>query len=246
MNATKEFVDKTENDEGVKTTHTIMAIAIDFDQVTSDPGKSRANEIRFLTVKNLKPSRKSKEQKPGGVGCVAGGVEGGFGESKTAETLEHAALREVADESGYRVVKQFGELFQEEKRQVRNIIHVHLVEVDSGYVGKVRETDEVDRNWDNWISLRQFFEMPYAAARDGTQINPDGVYFSHVRRFVKALNKLLIFDIEDLPKTALPWVEEHGSDLSSAINDLLDDGLIKFKSLREGDDPQFVLPERNR
>src|SRR3989338_9677486 len=75
-------------------TKTVMAIAFDFDYVTNSPDKSRADEIRILTIKNKKQPNKSKEKKPPGVGCPAGGVESG-------EDLICAVIRETLGESGY-------------------------------------------------------------------------------------------------------------------------------------------------
>ena len=60
-----------ENDTS-KYTQTVLAIALDFDLVTNDPMKSRADEIKLLTIKNRKQAKKNKEKQPPGVGCPAG------------------------------------------------------------------------------------------------------------------------------------------------------------------------------
>ena len=80
---------------------TVSAIAFDFDFVTSDPSKSRADEIRALLVKNKKPPRRSKEGKPPGRGLPTGQLE-------SKEDMVQALKRETRDESGCSIRKVNG------------------------------------------------------------------------------------------------------------------------------------------
>ena len=227
-----QYLEQEEVDES-PFSESVSAIAIDFDRVTNDPDKSRADEIRVLTIKNKKQPKHSKERKPPGIAVPTGGEESG-------ETLIRAVVRETVGESGYTAGKVFGELFCEHKNHVRNNVHVFLVEADSTYVVPVKERDEVDQSYDNWITLREFFQLPYAIAKDGTPLDPNGIYYAHVRRLVKALNSLIFADcndpnlppdmkeaIERLPQKAFAWTKEHAEDLLSAMEDLLKDDLIK-------------------
>ncbi len=213
----------------------VSAIAFDFDQVTGAPDKSRADEIRLLSVKNKKQPKNSKEKKPPGRGWPTGGVEGGFYASGR-ESFEQAVRRETLGESGYTVTNVLGELFCEPRHHIRNNVRVFLAEADSTYVVPVRERDEVDANYDNWVTLREVFKIPYAIAKDGTPRDPNGFYYAHVRRLVKALNILtfadpeiypeLREDIEKLPRKIVDWVEDHHDQLTSAFIDLVEDGLV--------------------
>ena len=87
-----------------QTIFTISAIALDFDYVSSDPSKSRANEIKVLLVRNKKPARNSKEGKPGGSGLPTGQLE-------SHEGMLEALKRETRDESGCSIKKTIGKLF---------------------------------------------------------------------------------------------------------------------------------------
>ena len=202
----------------------VLGIAIDFDHVTTDPTKSRADEVRLLTINNKKQPKNSKDRKPQGVGCPTGGVESG-------ENHKDAVLRETLDESGYGAGgKVLGEIYYEHIHRISNTVHVFLLEVDSLYVVLPRERDEVDITWDNWITLRQALSMPYAIAKDGTPKNPNGIYYGHVRRLIKALN-ILFLTPENLPedaKNAVAWIDEHHQDLASAMKDLRKDGLVSL------------------
>lgn len=173
---------------------TVSAIALDFDYTTSDPSKSRADEIKVLVIKNKKPSKKSKEGKPGGRGLPTGQVD-------QNEDIKSALAREVWQESGYKVKKFVGELFvvnkllRIEEEVVPNDIHIFLVEIhDLG--GKVTETDEIDASIDPWTSLREIFEMPLAQNREGGNKNPDGIYYSHRKRLYQAIESM-VFEPED-------------------------------------------------
>src|SRR3990167_11124717 len=101
---TEQIFEETTTEETRKLILTISTIAFDFDFVTSDPSRSRADEIKVLLVKNKKPSRKSKEGKPGGFGLPTGQVE-------SREAILHAVERETEDESGCSVKKIIGKLF---------------------------------------------------------------------------------------------------------------------------------------
>src|SRR3989344_6354959 len=152
---------------------TISAIALDFDFVTSNPSRSRADEIKVLLVKNKKPSRKSKEGKPGGFGLPTGQVE-------SREAILHAVERETEDESGCSVKKIIGKLFVIKKtlkipgkenpenlpnhlnyESVPNEIHVFLVEA-SEPLRRIREADKIAGSVEPWKPLREVFEMPLA------------------------------------------------------------------------------------
>ena len=210
-----------------KHSQTASTIALDFDYTTTAPEKSRADEIRILTIKNKKPPKGSKEQKPPGIGFPTGGYEGWDGNG-SGETGESASKRETVGESGYSVQRVLGKLFPQHRNHIKNTVNMFLAEVDSSYVVKVRESDEVDVNYNNWITLRELFSLPYAIAKDGTPKNPNGIYFGHVKRFVDALNMMLFLSkfAHDIPAPARAWVDKHYDDLFSAISDLKRDGLI--------------------
>jgi len=106
---------------------TVSAIAFDFDFTTSNPSRSRADEIKVLLVKNKKPPKRSKEGKPPGIGIPTGQFE-------SKEAALSAAERELEDETGCQMRRSVGKLFVMHKRLkidgdfVSNEIHVFLVE----------------------------------------------------------------------------------------------------------------------
>lgn len=211
-------------DQTNKTILTISAIAFDFDFVTSDPSKSRADEIRVLIVKNKKPPRKSKESKPGGFGLPTGQLESG-------ESMDHALARETEHETGCRAGK-IAKLFVVNKHlmidgnPVLNEIHVFLTAASYVFY-KVREIDEIDNSVDPWITLRQVFEMPFAQDRNGGSKNPNGIYFSHLKRLYDAIESM-VYHPEDLieGETIKQWLEPNRKHLIAAMSDLEKAGFL--------------------
>src|SRR3990167_10431046 len=124
---TEQIFEETTTEETRKLILTISTIAFDFDLVTSDPSRSRADEIKVLLVKNKKPPKKSKEGKPPGIGVPTGQFE-------SKETALSAAEREMEDETGCLMRRVVGKLFIVHKRLridgniVPNEIHIFLVE----------------------------------------------------------------------------------------------------------------------
>lgn len=226
----------THEEEATKLILTVSAIAFDFDLVTSDPSKSRADEIRVLVPKNKKPSRKSKEGKPGGFGLPTGQVE-------SKEAILHAVERETEDETGCSVKRIVGKLFVINKRlridgeAVPNEIHVFLVEA-SEPLRRVREVDEIDSSVEPWISLRQVFEMPMAQDKNGGNRNPDGIYFMHLKRLYRAI-ELMVYgpgpeDLLEGGEAAKKWLEPNRRALVAAMIELKKDGLLdRFLPLEE-------------
>ncbi|GEM_PF-6343726 len=215
---------------------TISAIAFDFDFVTSDPSKSRANEIRVLVPKNKKPPKKSKEGKPGGFGLPTGQLE-------SKETMLRAIVRETEDETGCVVKKIIGKLFVVNKRLriedelVPNEIHVFLIEA-SDVLHKVREVDEIDSSVEPWTPLWQVFEMPLAQNREGGNKNPNGIYYSHLRRLYNAIESL-VYNPEELVdgQAIKQWLSpEKRKALHSAMADLAKAGLLD-SFLPQDDEP---------
>ena len=205
---------------------TISAIALDFDFVTSNPSKSRADEIRILLVKNKKPPRKSKEGKPGGFGLPTGQLE-------SKENMLEAVKRETRDESGCSVKRIIGKLFVVNKRlviddsPVPNEIHVFLIEA-SEPLSRIREIDEIDGSIEPWVPLRQVFEMPFAQDKGGGNKNPNGIYFSHLRRLYNTVESM-VFSPEDLigGEAVRQWLKPNRRHLMGAMADLEKDGLLK-------------------
>jgi ADP-ribose pyrophosphatase YjhB (NUDIX family) len=205
---------------------TISAIALDFDFVTSDPSKSRADEIKLLLVRNKKPPRNSKEGKPGGSGLPTGQLE-------SKEHMLEAVKRETRDESGCSVKKIVAKLFVVHKRlmidgnTVPNEIHVYLVEA-SEPLSRIREVDEIDGTVEPWVPLRQVFEMPFAQDKGGGSRNANGIYFSHLRRLYNAIESM-VFSPEDLleGEAAKLWLKPNREALMSAMADLENAGLLK-------------------
>lgn len=220
-------------EEALKPILTISAIAFDFDFVTSDPSKSKADEIRVLLVKNRKPSRKSKEGKPGGFGLPTGQLE-------SKEAMTHAVKRETEDESGCSVKKIIGKLFVINK-QIRvggqltpNEIHVFLIEASES-MRRVKESDEIDSTVDPWIPLGQVFEMPVAQDKGGGSKNPDGIYFSHLQRLYRAIECMVFFPEELIDGEAIKtWIEPNRHLLKSAMVDIEKAGLLKRFAPIEG------------
>lgn len=220
-----------------KTIFTISAIAFDFDFVTSDPSKSRADEIRVLLVKNKKPPRKSKESKPGGFGLPTGQLE-------SKEAMLHAVGRETRDESGCSVRKIVGKLFVVNKRleidgnPVPNEIHVFLVEA-SEPLSRIREVDEIDSSFEPWTPLRQVFEMPFAQDKSGGNRNTNGIYFSHLRRLYNTIESM-VFSPEDLidGEAVKEWLKPNRASLIAAMADLEKARLLD--KLFPQDEPQEI------
>ncbi len=204
---------------------TVSAIAFDFDFVTSDPSKSRADEIKVLIPKNKKPPKRSKEGKPGGFGLPTGQLE-------SKEMMLHAVERETEDETGCSVTKIIGKLFVVNKRleidgkPVPNEIHIFLVEA-SDVLNKVSEVDEIDASVEPWITLRQVFQMPFAQDKSGGSKNPNGIYFSHLQRLYNAIESMVFFP-EDLieGKAVKQWLKPNRKDLMAAMTDLEKDHLL--------------------
>ncbi|MDP3763477.1 MAG: NUDIX hydrolase, partial [bacterium] len=211
-----------------KTIFTISAIAFDFDFTTSDPSKSRADEIRILVPKNKKPPKKSKEGKPGGFGLPTGQLE-------SNEAMLHAVERETEDETGCSVTKIIGKLFVVHKRVTKdgeivpNEIHVFLVEA-SEPLRRVREIDEIDASVDPWITLRQVFEMPHAQDKNGGNRNPDGIYFQHLKRLYRAIEFIVYGpgpeDLIDDAEVVKQWAKPNRRALVAAMINLKEDGLL--------------------
>ncbi len=209
-----------------KTIFTVSAIAFDFDLVTSDPSKSRADEIKILLPKNKKPPKRSKEGKPPGFGLPTGQLE-------SKEAMLHALKRETEDETGCSVTKIIGKLFVVNKHlkidgnSVPNEIHVFLVEA-SDTLHKVREVEEIDASAEPWILLRQVFEKPFAQDKSGGNKNPNGIYFSHLRRLYNAIESM-VYSPEDLidGEAVKRWLEPNRRYLMGAMSDLQKDGLLE-------------------
>lgn len=218
------FITKEEK-EARRTIFTVSAVAFDFDFVTSDPSKSRADEIRVLLVKNKKPSRKSKEGKPGGFGLPTGQLE-------SKENMIKALERETRDESGCLVRKVIGKLLMINKRlmingdPIPNEIHIFLVEA-SEPLSRIREVDEIDGSVDPWMTLQQVFKMPLAQDKGGTNKNPNGIYFTHRQRLYDSIESM-VFHPEDLieGETIKQWIKPNRKYLKDAMADLDRDGLL--------------------
>lgn len=219
--------------EAPKLILTVSAVAFDFDYTTSDPSKSRADEIKVLLVKNKKPSRKSKEGKPGGFGLPTGQLE-------SKESMTHAVERETEDESGCSVKRVIGKLFVVNKRlkidgeTVPNEIHIFLVEASEA-IGRIREVDEIDAFFEPWVPLRQVFEMPSAQDKSGSNRNPNGIYFMHIKRLYRAIESM-VYNPEDLieGEAAKQWLKPNRKTLISAMIDLKKAGLLD----------RFLTPEK--
>lgn len=204
---------------------TISAIAFDFDFVASDPTRSRADEIKVLVVKNKKPSRKSKEGKPGGFGLPTGQVE-------SKEAMPHAVERETEHESGCSVRKIVGKLGITHKRVavneeiIPNEIHLFLVEA-SEVLSRVKEVEEIDASVDPWKSLREVFEMPKAQDKNGGNRNPNGIYFMHLKRLYEAIDSM-VYEPEELidGKAVKEWLSPNRKYLMAAMADLKKAGLL--------------------
>jgi hypothetical protein len=210
----------------IKPILTISAVALDFDFVTSDPSKSRADEIKVLIVKNKKPRRNSKEGKPGGFGLPTGQLE-------SKEAMLHAVERETEDESGCSVKRIVGKMFVINKllkiddNPVPNEIHVFLIEASEA-MNRIREIDEIDGSVEPWVPLRQVFEMPMAQDKNGGSRNTSGIYFSHLQRLYRAMEDM-VFSPEDLieGETVKLWLEPNRGFLVGAMVDLEEAGLLK-------------------
>jgi len=204
---------------------TASVVALDFDLVTSDPSKSRADEIKVLLVKNKKPPKKSKEGKPPGIGVPTGQFE-------SKETALSAAEREMEDETGCLMRRVVGKLFIVHKRLridgniVPNEIHIFLVEA-SEPIRKVRETDEIDASFEPWVPLRQVFEMPLAQG-GGSNKNPNGIYFSHLQRLYTAIESMVFYPEDLIEGEAIKqWLKPNRRHLVAAMNDLEKAGLLE-------------------
>lgn len=224
----KFFEDKSPTDtkeEAPKLILTASVISFDFDFITSDPTKSRADEIKVLLVKNKKPPKRSKEGKPPGIGVPTGQFE-------SKETAPSAAEREMEDETGCVMRKIIGKLFVVHKlvkvdgNPAPNEIHVFLVEASEA-INKVKEIDEIDASFEPWVPLRQAFEMPKAQDKNGGNKNPNGIYFQHLKRLHRAIYSM-VYDVEDLidGKAASKWLEPNRRSLINAMVDLQRDGLL--------------------
>ncbi len=203
----------------------VSAVALDFDFTTSDPSKSRADEIRVLLVKNNKPTRKSKEGKPGGFGLPTGQFE-------SLEPALSALVRETEEETGCLVEEIVGKLFVVNKRlmidgnPVPNEIHVFLIKA-SEPLNKVTEINEIDGSVEPWTPLRQVFQMPFAQDKSRGSKNPNGIYFSHLRRLYNAIESM-VFHPEDLIEgdAIKRWLEPNRKALMAAMADLEKAGLL--------------------
>ena len=221
--------------------HTVSAIAFDFDFATSDPSKSRADEIKILLVKNKKPPRNSNEGKPGGRGLPTGQLE-------SKEDMLQALKRETRDESGCTVKKIVGKLFVVNKRLkikdelVPNEIHVFLIEASEA-ISRIREVDEIDGSVEPWVPIRQIFEMPLAQSRDCGKKNPDGVYFSHRQRLYRAIDSM-IYCPEELVEGPVikEWLKPNRRDLFSAMSDLAKSGLLDEFLPPDGENQEEEIP----
>ncbi len=217
------FPEKVEEKD--PTIFTVSAVAFDFYFVTSDPSKSRANEIKVLLPKNKKPPRNSKEGKPGGFGLPTGQLE-------SKESMTKALERETRDETGCSVTKIVGKLFVVNKRieidgePAPNEIHVFLVEA-SEPLRKVREVDEIDASVEPWTSLREVFGKPFAQDKNGGRKNPNGIYYQHLLRLYTAI-EFMVFHPEDLleGEAVKQWLEPNRRYLMQAMDDLQKDGLL--------------------
>ncbi len=225
-------------EEAPKPILTISAIAFDFDFVTFDQSKSRADEIRVLFPKNKKPPRNSKEGKPGGFGLPTGQLE-------SKESMLRAVERETRDETGCSVKRIIGKIFVVNKllkipREtnpenlpnhlnydiVPNEIHIFLVEA-SDVLSKVREVDEIDGSVEPWTSLRQVFKLPFAQDRNGGNKNVNGIYFSHLKRLYGAIESMVYFPEELIDgETIKQWLKPNRRYLISAMADLQKEGLL--------------------
>ena len=177
-------------------------------------------------MKNKKPSRKSKEGKPGGFGLPTGQLE-------SKEAMLHAVERETQDESGCSVGKIVGKLFVVNKRikiddqTVPNEIHVFLVEA-SEPLCRIREVSEIDGSVEPWTPLRQVFEMSLAQDKGGGNRNPNGIYYSHLRRLYNAIESMVFYPEDLLEGEAVKqWLEPNRQSLMAAMNDLEKDGLLE-------------------
>jgi len=226
-----QFLKDTE-DTTNKLILSVSAIAFDFDFVTSDPSKSRADEIRVLLIKNNKPTRKSKEGKPGGIGLPTGQLE-------SKEAMLDALKRETRNESGYPVKTVVGKLFVVSKPHVNNEIHVFLVETQDNQEG-VRERDEIDVGFEPWVSLRAAFQLPLAQNRDGNGRNPDGMYFSHRQRLFRAIESMILFPEKLIDGGVIEaWLVPKHEVLNKAMTDLENAGLLK-DFIPQHDDSKIV------
>ena len=225
-------------EEKAPTIFTISAIAFDFDFVSSDPSKSRADEIKVLLVKNKKPPRNSNEGKPGGRGLPTGQLE-------SKEDMLQALKRETRDESGCTVKKIVGKLFVVKKTlkipkkenpeklpshlnydAIPNEIHVFLVEASEA-MSRIREVDEIDGSVEPWVPLREVFEMPLAQSKNSASKNPDGIYFSHRQRLYRAIDSMIYGPEELIDGPAVKeWLRPNRQDIFSAMSDLAKDGLL--------------------
>ena len=153
---------------------TAGVVAFDFTFAENAP----TDEIKVLFVKN-----KKSHDKPGGRGLPKGQVD-------QKEDIQHAAGRETRDESGYPVIRYIGKLTVIPKPWIPNEIHLFLVEPSDVCLG-TREKDEIDYSVDPWLSLREIFTMPLAQARDGSDKNPNGIYFSDRKRLFDVIYRML-------------------------------------------------------
>ena len=212
-------------EEAPKPIITISAISFDFDLVTTDTSKSRADEIKVLLVKNKKPPRKSKEGKPAGFGLPTGQLE-------SKEGMLEALKRETRDESGCSVKKIVGKVFVINKRilvdgnPTPNEIHVFLIEASES-LSRIREVDEIDGSVEPWIPLRQLFEMSFAQDRNGSSRNTNGIYFSHLLRLYTAIESM-VFHPEDLIDGVVikQWLKPNRKHLKDGMNDIEKTGLL--------------------
>lgn len=198
----------------------VSAIAFNFDFVTSDPDKSRADEIKVLLPKNRKPTKGSKEGKPPAFGLPTGQLE-------SKEDMINALKRETRDETGYPVKQIVGKAFIVYKPWVPNEIHVFIVE-NSDYPVGVKEREEIDHTIDPWHSLKEIFSLSPAQGKYGTKKNPNGIYFSHRARLFRILETMLRHpqDLLDSDKIA-SWVKPHRRSLMAAMSDLEKAGLLE-------------------
>ena len=198
----------------------ISAVSLNFDFVTSDPSASKADEIRVLLPKNKKPPKGSKEGKPSAFGLPTGQLE-------SKEEMLSALKRETRDETGYPVKQVVGKAFVIYKHWVPNEIHLFLVESCDYPVG-VREKGEIDDTIDPWHTLREIFSMPLAQDRDGSNKNPNGIYFSHRQRLFRVLETMLRHpkDMIDGDKIT-DWVGPNRKHLLDAMADLEEAGLLE-------------------
>lgn len=184
------------------------------------------NPPKICLVKN----RPDPRGKPGGLGMPGGGME------LTDRTPRRAARREIRNETGITTVlekffekSKFGEVIinHREALDVEIAIYTFFMKDTGEPLVPVVETDET--NGLGWFTLAEILRMPSATDPDGRSKNPEGVYFSHRQRIVKALYKLkfdfnvLIPGLAELMIRSKIKFGEVGEDVYYLLLDILDE-----------------------